>query len=277
MTKPADIKLVAVDLDGTFLRDDKTISPANLRAVEELRRRGIEFTFCTGRIASQTYVYSRQLDQRKPVATSQGSVIFDPVEGRVISSADMDRIEAQAIIGFCCEKGYDYVVLTHGPVFCAPGSRRLRNYRLNNDLAAKAGVPQMDVRIMDREELPRELSVSKMLITDDDPGRLSEAMAMLERLPNTGYVMSDAGLLDVCRKGENKGLGILRLAVAYGVRPGEVCAFGDYDNDVDMFRAAGMSVAMGNAPAWVREQADFVTDSNQEDGFAEAVSRLLLT
>ena len=269
MTDAHNIRLVVADMDGTFLRRDKSMSPRNKEAVRLLHSHGIGFTFCTGRIATQTFVYCKELEQQTPILTSQGAVVWDHVENRPIHAKYMDTDEAIWVADFCHEGNYDNVVLTHGPVYCTPDSGRLWNYRRNNELASAIGVPLMDLRELSTDhEFFRDLQISKMLIYEHDQVKFHRARQFLDSLEFSGYTVSDPGLLDITVAGENKGTGVLHLSEIMGVSPEEICVFGDYYNDLDMFREAGLSVAMGNAPEEVKAAADMVAPTNEEDGFA---------
>lgn len=273
----SNIKLVVADMDGTFLRSDKSMSKRNLAAVQALRQKGIEFSFCTGRIATQTLVYCKELQQRTPILTSQGAVVWDPISSSPIVAVYMDNAEAIRIAQFCQDGGYDNVVLTHGPVYCTPGSSRLWNYHRNNQLAQEVGVPPMDLRQLSGDlSFMENLQISKMLIAERDQSRFDEARRFLDTLKTTGYTVSDPGLLDITVAGHDKGKGIERLSGITGIATEQICVLGDYYNDLDMFKVAGCSVAMGNAPEDIKAQADLVTATNDEDGFAQIVETFLI-
>ena len=82
------------------------------------------------------------------------------------------------------------------------------------------------------------------------------------------------GLFEIAPAGNSKGSGIRHLCEVFGLKKEEVCVFGDYINDLPMFRAAGMRVAVKNGTPEVKERATFVTESNNEDGVAKAVLRV---
>ncbi|MBR5137545.1 MAG: HAD family hydrolase [Clostridia bacterium] len=276
MTDFKNIKLIVADMDGTFLRSDKSMSQANLEAVKLLRANGIEFSFCTGRIATQTLVYCKELDQKMPILTSQGAVVWDSIENKPLEAVYMDNGEAIRIADFCRDNGYDNVVLTHGPVYCTPNSSRLWNYQRNNILAEKLNVQPMDLQVLTEDHgFMENIQISKMLIAEKDPIRFQKAQDFLNTLTTTGYTVSDFGLLDITVAGENKGQGVKRLSQITGIPLEQICVFGDYYNDLDMFHVAGISVAMGNSPEDIKAQADLIAPSNDEDGFAKMVQTFL--
>ena len=97
-----------------------------------------------------------------------------------------------------------------------------------------------------------------------------------EKLPQSLTVVQTAAFyLEIIPAVINKGQGIFDVCRALGIRPEEVIAFGDAENDIPMLRAAGMGVAMGNATEAVKAAADMVTLTNNEDGIAAALEMLL--
>jgi Cof subfamily protein (haloacid dehalogenase superfamily) len=89
-------------------------------------------------------------------------------------------------------------------------------------------------------------------------------------------VRSQPYYLDITHPLANKGAALSEMARLLGIPPAEIAAIGDGDNDVAMFERSGLSIAMGNAGPHVRQAADFVTDSNRDDGFAQAIERFIL-
>ena len=94
--------------------------------------------------------------------------------------------------------------------------------------------------------------------------------------PDLTVSFSGDTVLDINLRGNSKGEALKEISELLGVSGEEICSFGDYDNDVPMFRASGLPVAMGNASGRVRAEARCVTASNNEDGVAQAVYRLIL-
>lgn len=82
--------------------------------------------------------------------------------------------------------------------------------------------------------------------------------------------------LDITHPLANKGFALSEIARLLGVPLAEIAVIGDGGNDVAMFERSGLSIAMGNASPQVQRAADFVTDSNSEDGFAKAIERFIL-
>jgi len=123
------------------------------------------------------------------------------------------------------------------------------------------------------EELPE-----KVMVTHPNGRRLDEVRrALTEMFPDRlETARTGEHFLEITRAGISKGSGLARLASTLGIRPEQVMAIGDQGNDLPMLRWAGLGVAMGHAPDYVREVADAVTLSNDRDGVAAAIQRFIL-
>ena len=88
--------------------------------------------------------------------------------------------------------------------------------------------------------------------------------------------MLAAALYELLPEGASKDKSFIRMCDFMGISPGQCCAMGDFDNDMKMMEASGLSVAMANAPEYMRRAADYVTDTNNNDGVAKAIEKLFL-
>lgn len=112
----------------------------------------------------------------------------------------------------------------------------------------------------------------------DEPAVLDRAIARIPAEVKEKYtVLKSAPYFEILDKRVNKGTGVKSLAEALGIKPEEVMAIGDQENDIAMIEYAGMGVAMDNAIPSVKEVANFVTKSNLEDGVAWAIEQHVLS
>jgi hydroxymethylpyrimidine pyrophosphatase-like HAD family hydrolase len=120
--------------------------------------------------------------------------------------------------------------------------------------------------------------IDKLVGVSNDPGLLASAEAEARQMLNTraSISRSQSYYLDFTHPRANKGEAVKALSQRIGVDLGRTAVIGDMINDVTMFAQAGFSIAMGNATAEVKAQANVVTDSNENDGFAKAVQRFVL-
>ena len=271
------IRLVVSDLDGTLLRDDKKISDASRAAVYAAARKGIRFSVCTGRVQPMIAYYLKDLKLETPVITANGALIWDPVEKKTLWQLPMVEEEVLKLLKFCRENSLDYSALTMSTSYFSPGNIRKWRFDQYNQIAGENGFPEMVLDTFDDDfACIRGINVLKILIYEVKEGQLQLARDFIDSLEMTGYTSSDDNLLDVSHKDVSKGMGLVQLARILDIPADQVCAVGDYENDVSMLNASGFPVAMGNGCDSVRKAAEFVTRSNNEDGVAWMIEQCLL-
>jgi hypothetical protein len=144
-------------------------------------------------------------------------------------------------------------------------------------LAGKYGVPfpliLNDVVSLNWKRIP----VYKIAVMEQEEDQIEEKIKFLKNLSDQIQVTrSGPHVIDVTAVGVSKGMAVKLMGKHYGIRKEMTACMGDYDNDIPMFREAGISVAMGNAPAYVKECADYVTEDNNSGGAANAIMRYLI-
>lgn len=121
-----------------------------------------------------------------------------------------------------------------------------------------------------------ENEILKLLLYLIPKEEFAALTAFLDSLPEIAYTSSDEGLLDVMAAGINKGAAIAEARNLLGLEKEQVCVFGDYINDLAMFKEAGLTVAMANAHEVLKSNASYVTDTNDRAGVAKALGALIL-
>lgn len=288
-----NIRLIICDLDGTLLNGRKLISPANLAAVREAQARGIFVTLCSGRVHPMLEVYSRTLDIRGPLIAANGGVIFDTQEGKILYRNLAEREKIYCLLRFCLEQGLDHIAVTSRACWYSGNSRRIRRFEQYNDIARADKLRPIPLR---RFGAATEGAATEGAAGDDDSGYwealkddiykvLISGLLPKEQILIEAYIRSLGGLsntssepdlLDVSAEGVNKGNGVRILAERLGLAKEQICAFGDYWNDIPMLEAAGLPIAMGNGDSRIKASALAITGSNDEDGVASAIKKYIL-
>lgn len=271
------IKLVVCDLDGTLLNSRKEISPRSIAAVQAARKKGIEVTFCTGRIHTMLQVYSRAIGLEQPLAAANGAVITNGKTGQIYSARPVEHTAAEAVFQYCLENNLDCSVLAREGGIFTQESGRIQRFEQYNRFAAREGLPLMPIIHAGRGfTLPPACAIYKLLISGLGAAQTAAAEKFLTRFPALGYTSSDTGLLDISAAGVSKGGGVRKLCALFGVTAAQVCVFGDYYNDISMLEEAGLPVAMAGAPEDVKKKALLVAPSNDEDGVAAVLEQYIL-
>lgn len=277
-----DIKLVALDLDGTLFDNSSRISERNLTAIRSITDKGIHVVISTGRPFEGI-----PFDQIKGTGinyaiTANGSGIYEISTGKCLYENAMDEELVTPILNFLLTRDIHMDAFIGGkgytPVQCVETAQKLtlpssiKNYiittrtRLDNILqfihenqlkVQKMTLnfyPAADGTLIDRE------TVRKFLVSN----------------PSITTVCGGYNNLEFTRADANKGVGLRKLAEILGVNPDATMAIGDTENDLAIIEAAGIGVAMGNATDAVKAKADYVTTSNTEDGVAAAIEHFIL-
>ena len=265
-TAAGKLRLFVSDVDGTLVRHDKTLSDANIAAAGRLADAGIAMSLISARPPSGMLWIAEKLGLDGPFAAFNGGTLFDRT-GTVRWAARLaDDVAAKCMA--LLEGRAEFWVFAKSQWFAHSGEgKHAERERLSAGL-------EPTVRD-DFSDLAHE--VDKIVCVSDDSALLDTIeREVRECIGGTAYIVrSQPYYLDVTAPAANKGDGIAAIAAAFGAPLAQVAVAGDMNNDVPMFERAGSAIAMGQAPEQVRDAASFVSASNDEDGVAEAIDRLL--
>ena len=264
------IKMVALDLDDTLLNSQLKISPACVRAIRAARQKGVIITLSTGRMFQSALPYARQLEIDVLIITYQGAWVKSSLSGEVLYYQPVPAGLARQVMLFFRQQGVHYHCYYNDELCIESSSAEADDY------ACLAGV---DARMYDDliTALGHYDTLKIMAISTNESRLLEMEKEMKARFADQLYITrSKPFYLEVMNRLAGKAQALALIADHLGIQPAEVMAIGDSFNDLDMIKWAGWGVAMGNAIASVKEAADFVTFSNEEEGVAEALQRFVL-
>ncbi|MDO5137940.1 MAG: HAD family hydrolase [Oscillospiraceae bacterium] len=269
------IKLFATDLDRTLVDDSGRISAFTMDTIRNCMGEGFLFTFATGRQASAMWRLRDIIPVNAPAICSNGSEIVDVFTGKVYHRETVPSDFILEFVEFCLKNGIDFDCRADkyecANVECVYLPVMLRRQK---EALAAGRDPQGIFYIRDVSELPNGGEYVKLLAWTPNDRILHMVREFCDGYPEVTTTSSVKGLFEIAPAGNSKGSGVTHLCEVLGLNKDEVCVFGDYINDLPMFRAAGMSVAVDNADDQVKQRATFVTDSNNDDGVAKAVLRI---
>jgi len=273
MTAPAHdrlkISLVVADVDGTLVTGEKVLTPRAAAAVRALHGAGIAFAITSGRPPRGMAMLIEPLALRTPIAGFNGGIFVKP---------DMTILEQHVLAGDAARRAVE-VILQHGMdawVYCG------NDWFVRNLEAPHVAREQWTVKfaptVVDDLTTVLDNAVKIVGISDDyDLVARCEKDVQEALGAKASAARSQPYYLDVTHPDANKGTVVTTLAKWLAVPVEEIATIGDMPNDVLMFRNSGLSIAMGNASAEVQGQAERVTDSNEEEGFAKAMERFILS
>jgi Cof subfamily protein (haloacid dehalogenase superfamily) len=264
-----NIKLVALDLDGTVLRRDRTISERVLRSTRAATEHGLYVTVCTGRGAASVRRVADALGVNAPVICHHGSLIVDLVTGRVVHDVTLPNDVACAAVAFAQGFPSWHPIIFRGDEMLVTEQRfPTDSYSLSDIVPTVVPDP---CHLLDRHGANK---VMLML----DPAEAPEALRLTSaHLGEAAVVVqSSSRLVEVHAREAGKGAALARLAGHLGVPRENVMAIGDHDNDESMLIWAGWGVAMGNGSVRAKAAARWVAPAIEDDGVAVAIDRLAL-
>jgi hypothetical protein len=268
MTHPRDIRLLLSDVDGTLVTNDKRLTPAAIAAARDLKAAGVGLALTSSRPARGMRMLVEPLGLTTPLFGFNGGLICAP-DFQVLERHPIAPDMGPAVIDFLQGQGLDVWVYTEDAWFVRDAH--------GPHVAREAFILQFEPQVVAAFGPELVTAAFKIVGVSDDPDRMAaaEARAADALGDRVSATRSAAYFLDVTHPLANKGQAVHALAHRLGLTLDEIATIGDMPNDVLMFRQAGYAIAMGNAADAVKAQADTVTASNQDDGFAQAVAQLL--
>ncbi len=261
-------RILATDMDGTVLRDDKTISRETTKAIREFREAGGYLIVSSGRPYPALTGYLKELEPNAPMVTYNGAKIVDPVDGHPLFEENMLEEDAVRIMEEGEKRGHTVIVWTNDILYGNELNKNMEIYVYGTDT--------IPLRYESREFF-RGRRVTKIIL-NDDPTKIAVTMKDMETVGLVGTTWATSGpeYLEFYSSKVSKALSVDRVAKMLGLSRNDVCAVGDGRNDLEMIKYAALGVAMQNAPEDVRIQADFVTESNESDGVAKLIRTRIL-
>lgn len=268
------IKLIAVDMDGTFLDDEKNIPTENMEAVRECAKRGIEMVPATGRTLLGLPDEIKHMPGVRYAITVNGAVVVDLKEEKVIHSCKINTDLAVKIMELARDSEDDimYDAYIDGIGYTTENFRKRFDYYVRTPVLVELLRKTRKV-VDDNIEYVREhhKEVEKINLFFREEQARQKMRQLLETIPEIVVTSAIPSNLEINAKGADKGNAILRLAEYLKIRQEETMAFGDGGNDVTMIQKAGIGVAMENGYESVKAEADYITASNNEAGVAKAI------
>lgn len=260
------IRLVVSDVDGTLVDRDKKLTDATIDAVRRLRASGIHFTIISARPRSGMMPIADALDLDGPMGAFNGGTIFRR-DGALLCQHRIEPAMVKAMFDLVGDAKVDRWMFADDRWYASTDcGEHVDHERVASDRPPI--VTDDFAALYDRAD--------KLTFVSDEPGVLADLHHRAAGLAARATIaQSQPYYLDVTALAANKGDGIAALAQEIGVPLSAVMAIGDQVNDLPMFARAGVSVAMGQAPADVQSKADRITAANDADGVAAVIRTLL--
>lgn len=271
------IKLVAVDMDGTLLNSEKHCSKRTIEALKKAQDQGVIILPATGRAINGLPQELKDLGVRYGIFCN-GATCYDRQEEKVLVANHFSVDEVITLLQLCEKYDATHDIYAGGKGYCEKRYLdHIEEYVTEKPIQklVKNTREAIDGSLTDFI-IQNNISVEKINMFFKD---LEEREVARKELAQTGMaepVSSLTNNLETGRAGCSKGVALEQLIPVLGLTREEVMACGDANNDLTMLKAAGFAVAMGNATEQVKESADYITDTNDEDGVAKAIEKFVL-
>lgn len=270
-------KLLCTDMDGTLLNSKGEISKENIRAIKLAHEKGVKVTICTGRVFTSARYFADLLGIRVPVIASNGAYIREKDKNDVIYKSVLGEENCNRILGILKKYELSPHFHTTNIIFIETITGSSRNYTNFNSKVPKD--KQINIQIIkdwERVFKDHKDDLVKCVCVDDNKEKILAAKQELRELSELEVVSSAENNFEVMCKGVSKGRAVEILAAYYDIKREEIMCIGDNENDMSMIQYAGMGVAMGNGEQFVKSAADFITDTNDNQGVAKAIEKFIL-
>lgn len=270
-------KLIAIDMDGTLLNSQNKISSKNILAINKASELGVQVVLCTGRIFTSALYYANALKLNTPIIACNGAFIADKDGSEAIYANPISIDCSKKVIHMAEKEGIYYHFYDDSKFYARELTKTVENYyRWNID---KDDKDRLNITIVDNPLQiveSEKINVYKFVFVEDDREKLIRFRSKLSQIEGIEVSSSWWNNMEIMNKGVSKGNALSVLCKLLDIDSQNVMAIGDNENDIPMLKFAGTGVAMGNGEDIVKEMADYVTDTNDNDGVANAINKFII-
>ncbi|MGJ7910009.1 Cof-type HAD-IIB family hydrolase [Neobacillus sp. LXY-1] len=261
------MKCFSIDLDGTLLNSAREIPEENYAVLQELRHHGHSVIINTGRAYEDVIQFKELQRLETPIITINGTVLYSK-SGDVLHEGSMKISVYQDLLNSLREFGLWIMVYTN------QGGFPCRNPKIQGKSTEEIEPIFKDYdydQILEKENM----KIYKVMAVAKDPKKIEQIKKAISGKFDLSMASSHDNNIEFTSIEANKGTALLKYQQIMNQKFDEIFAFGDGGNDLEQFKVATTSVAMGNAPFHIQQQADIITKTNDQNGFAYAVKELL--
>lgn len=258
------IKMVVSDIDGTIYTPETGISSEVKNCIQNLEKKGIKFVLATGRTYASAKYMADLTGVKCPLIAYQGALVCS-YEGRILDSKYLDAASARKITADFRKRGIHLNVYVNDTLYVENDDEYIKDY------IGDKGIDYFKAASFDDLDFSK---LNKMLAIKYDEKFIDDLILELRNTyPEIYTVKSFKYFCEIADKNVSKGNAVKFLASMYGIKEEEILAIGDQNNDIEMIKTAGIGIAMGNGTPEIKAQADYITDTVQNNGFVKAVQK----
>lgn len=262
------IKMIATDIDGTILPYHGEFSQKTKDCVKKLNEIGIKVILVTGRMHSSATPLAAQLGLNLPIISYQGGLIKD-MDGKTLFQTELNSDIAKEIIQWGRKNNVHLNLYIDDKLYVEQDDEIIKYY-----IQGKF----VDYTVCSFDDLEIK-NVNKLLAIDiHDANRVTSWVDILKsKYPDLYIVKSTPYFCEIGSADAKKSIGVEFLCKMWGIDKSEVLAIGDQNNDIDLIQSGGVGIAMENGTPELKQVANYITDSVENDGFVKAVEKFVFS
>lgn len=266
-----EYKLIALDIDGTLTNSKKEISKPTLDALLNIQDKGYIVVIATGRPTAGVTDLASELQLEK-----YGNYVLSYNGGMITNWHSKDVIYSQTLPSSVIPELYDFAIENGAGLITYEGDKIIAATDINEYMALEAKITKMNIEKVDNFKEYVSFPVVKCLMSGE-PELMEELEKKLKKKYNSllNIFRSEPFFLEIMPKNIDKAQSLLRLLNSIGLSSEQMICCGDGFNDISMIEIAGLGVAMENAQEAVKAAADFITDSNDDNGILKVINKFL--
>lgn len=273
-------KLMCTDMDGTLLNGNHEISRESIEVIKKAHDKGVKIAVCTGRLHSSAFYFANLLGINAPVISSNGAFIREKDRDKVIYKKTIDKNSLQEILKVCKEYNLNPYFHTPNRVMGEKEMHSAKIYMDFNKHLPKEEKIHIDIIKEDQwdeifEKYKHEI-VKAIVIEDKNSKALKDAKDKLKKVEQLEVVSSMSNNFEIMNREVSKGRAVETLAKYYNISKDEIICIGDNENDISMIKYAGLGIAMENGCDEIKKVAQYITDTNINDGVAKVIKKFIL-
>ncbi|UFJ39098.1 Cof-type HAD-IIB family hydrolase [Brevibacillus humidisoli] len=263
-----DIKLVAIDIDGTLLDRDSQLHQDTVDTLQAVRKAGIQVVLASGRTYRSTAMIAEQVGLEIPIVAYNGAFVARPGEEQPLWKRPLPLTKAQMFLREAEAMGCYVKVYVDDHLYVQAATEETIRF---------SAIHQVDYTEVGVGQLSRIDVAPMKIVIIDEPERIDQLYHRFQHWTAIFSMIRDSPRgIEIVHKGVNKSIGIGKLLPLMGLTWVQIMAIGNEQNDLEMVTAAAVGVAMGNASTRLKQEADVITLSNDEQGVARVLQQMLL-
>ncbi len=267
-----DTKVLVLDIDGTLTNSKKEISPRTKEGIIRIMERGHKVILASGRPTPGMYRYAEELKLEK-----YGGYLLSFNGGRIVECRTGEIVFQKTLPPNVVPGIYKYALKNDLGLITYLGDQIIVGTRMDEYIELEARINAIPYRSVENFPEYKEYSLNKCLMTADPSVAPMHEKKLQEMYGDViSIYRSEPFFIEIMPKNVNKATSLDRMLLSVGLTRENAICCGDGFNDMTMIEYAGIGVAMANAQEEVKKSADFITDSNDEDGIAKVIDTFIL-